>query len=182
VYELPDLKIDPHLTAFKTQVERSVADAQQSVDARDVGTAAQALRAALRAARRSRARRWPRRSISLKVQTRQTGRRRRIRRLRDRAGVDPVGAGGVEGVADETAARAGASCARRSTPNLYFTAAAVSMLLLVFIPFIVGNGGGVFRAPQGEFTFVGLANFINILMSADYPASDHAVVLLHAGR
>ncbi len=54
----------------------------------------------------------------------------------------------------------------------YLAPAALSMVLLLFVPFIVGTAVSFFAHRQGEFTFVGLSNFVNILSSADYPASD----------
>lgn len=55
---------------------------------------------------------------------------------------------------------------------LYLIPAAISMVLLVFIPFVVGTAVAFFAHRNGEFTFVGLSNFINILTSADTKITD----------
>ncbi len=51
----------------------------------------------------------------------------------------------------------------------YVTPAAVGMLLLVFIPFGYGLGLGFFRHDHGTYTFVGLANFVEILTGGGHP-------------
>lgn len=55
---------------------------------------------------------------------------------------------------------------------LYILPAALGMLLLVFIPFAVGTLVSLYAHRGGEFTFVGLANFWNILTSQDYAVTD----------
>jgi arabinogalactan oligomer/maltooligosaccharide transport system permease protein len=54
----------------------------------------------------------------------------------------------------------------------YIAPAALGMLILVFIPFTVGTVVSLFAHRQGEFTFVGLANFWSILSSRDYGITD----------
>ena len=51
----------------------------------------------------------------------------------------------------------------------YVTPAAVGMLLLVFVPFGYGLGLGFFRHDHGSYTFVGLANFVEILTGGGHP-------------
>ncbi|HPM76375.1 MAG TPA: extracellular solute-binding protein [bacterium] len=170
VYELPDLRIDPHLTAFKAQVERSVPMPNNPLMRAMWEPAAQALRAALRGAREPGAA-LAKAQYQLKVQTRKPP-----------AAKDPTPYAVALGLillalAAWWAWRMNRRARRRELREakhayLYLLPAAVSMLLLVFIPFIVGTAVAFFSHRQGEFTFVGLANFINILMSADYPASD----------
>ncbi len=55
---------------------------------------------------------------------------------------------------------------------LYLLPMAVSLLLLVFVPFIVGTAVAFFAHREGSFTFVGLANFFNIISSSDYAIDD----------
>ena len=54
----------------------------------------------------------------------------------------------------------------------YIAPAALAMVLLVFLPFVVGTAVSLFSHRAGEFTFVGLANFWNILSCADYEIGD----------
>ena len=54
----------------------------------------------------------------------------------------------------------------------YLAPAVIAMFLLVFIPFAVGTAVSLFAHRSGEFTFVGLSNFWNIITSADYEISD----------
>jgi arabinogalactan oligomer/maltooligosaccharide transport system permease protein len=41
--------------------------------------------------------------------------------------------------------------------------------LLVLLPFVVGSGLAFFSHRDGEYTFVGLANFLNIILARDWP-------------
>jgi len=50
----------------------------------------------------------------------------------------------------------------------YLAPAAIGMVILVFVPFAVGTAVSLFSHRAGEFTFVGFANYWNILASADY--------------
>ncbi len=43
--------------------------------------------------------------------------------------------------------------------------------LLVLLPFVVGSGLAFFSHREGEYTFVGIANFLNILLGRDWPIS-----------
>ena len=55
---------------------------------------------------------------------------------------------------------------------LYLAPAAFSMLVLVFVPFVVGSAVAFFAHRGGTFTYVGLSNFINIITSKDYAITD----------
>ncbi len=61
---------------------------------------------------------------------------------------------------------------RSKTAYLYLIPTLIGMGLLVFVPFIVGTAVAFFAHRQGEFTFVGFTNFINILSSRDYSLDD----------
>ena len=52
---------------------------------------------------------------------------------------------------------------------LYVAPAAIAMTALTAIPFIVGAAVSLFAHSQGQFTFVGLANFIDIIFARDWP-------------
>ncbi|HNZ02998.1 MAG TPA: extracellular solute-binding protein [Myxococcota bacterium] len=54
----------------------------------------------------------------------------------------------------------------------FLAPAAIATAVLVFVPFAVGTGVAFFSHYQGEFTYVGLSNFINILGSTDYAVTD----------
>jgi arabinogalactan oligomer/maltooligosaccharide transport system permease protein len=54
----------------------------------------------------------------------------------------------------------------------YCAPAAISIAVLVLIPFAVGVGLSFFHHGEGKYTFVGLANFIDILASRDYRVSE----------
>ena len=54
----------------------------------------------------------------------------------------------------------------------YCAPAATSILVLVLVPFAVGLGLSFFHHDSGHYTFVGLANFIDILASRDYRISE----------
>ncbi len=51
----------------------------------------------------------------------------------------------------------------------YIAPAAIAMLLLSVLPFVVGAGVSLFYHENNEFTFVGLANFTSILFAKDWP-------------
>ena len=55
---------------------------------------------------------------------------------------------------------------------LYLLPGAVALLVLLFVPFLVGTGVAFFSHQDGEFSFVGLAHFFNIIFSEDYALSD----------
>ncbi|HOE82454.1 MAG TPA: extracellular solute-binding protein [Myxococcota bacterium] len=55
---------------------------------------------------------------------------------------------------------------------LFLAPAAVATAVLVFVPFTVGTAVALFSHHQGTFTYVGFANFINILGSTDYSITD----------
>ncbi|MCB9758518.1 MAG: extracellular solute-binding protein [Alphaproteobacteria bacterium] len=54
---------------------------------------------------------------------------------------------------------------------LYVGPAAVSMGVLVMLPFVVGAGVSFFAHHQGSFTFVGLANYLDIVLARDWPVT-----------
>lgn len=51
---------------------------------------------------------------------------------------------------------------------IYVAPAALAMFVLVVIPFLVGAMVSLFSHHNGEFTFVGLANFLDILLARDW--------------
>jgi len=53
----------------------------------------------------------------------------------------------------------------------YAAPASIAMGLLVVAPFLVGAGVAFFTHHQGTFTFVGLANFLDILLARDFSPS-----------
>jgi arabinogalactan oligomer/maltooligosaccharide transport system permease protein len=55
---------------------------------------------------------------------------------------------------------------------LYLAPAFVGMVGVVFIPFVLGAAVSLFAHRDGEFTFVGLLNFVRILTSDTYPITD----------
>lgn len=55
---------------------------------------------------------------------------------------------------------------------LYLLPASLGMVVVVFVPFLVGGAVSLFTHKGGEFTFVGLKNFVSILQSSDYPVTD----------
>ncbi len=61
---------------------------------------------------------------------------------------------------------------RHRSAYAYIAPSAVGMILLVFVPFLVGTLVSLFAHRAGEFTFVGLSNFGSILACEDYPATD----------
>ncbi len=55
---------------------------------------------------------------------------------------------------------------------LYLAPAVIGMLLLIVTPFVVGSMVSLFAHRQGEFTYVGLTHFSNIIMSREYGLDD----------
>ncbi|HJN73994.1 MAG TPA: extracellular solute-binding protein [Myxococcota bacterium] len=53
----------------------------------------------------------------------------------------------------------------------YVAPAALAMSLLVVLPFLVGAGVSFFAHHQGEFTFVGLAHYVDIVLARDWPVT-----------
>jgi arabinogalactan oligomer/maltooligosaccharide transport system permease protein len=58
------------------------------------------------------------------------------------------------------------------TAYAYVAPGATALVVLVFVPFLVGTAVAFFAHEGGEFTFVGLSNFFSILASTDYPVTD----------
>mgnify|MGYP001570741726 CR=1 FL=1 len=54
----------------------------------------------------------------------------------------------------------------------YVAPAAAGMLVLVFVPFVFGVGLSLFHYDSGHYTFVGFANFIDILASRGYRVTE----------
>ncbi|WP_141590985.1 extracellular solute-binding protein [Myxococcus sp. AB056] len=54
----------------------------------------------------------------------------------------------------------------------YITPAAAGVALLVFVPFAVGLSLSLFHHEAGEYSFVGLANFVDILASRGYSITE----------
>lgn len=54
----------------------------------------------------------------------------------------------------------------------YLAPAVVGMGVLVLVPFVVGSAVSLFAHQNGEFTYVGLANFIDIIGSREYGLTD----------
>ena len=62
---------------------------------------------------------------------------------------------------------------RKNKPAyVYVAPAMIAMVVLVVTPFVVGSAVSLFAHRQGEFTFVGLSNFVDILMSKDFGLTD----------
>lgn len=62
---------------------------------------------------------------------------------------------------------------KRSAPAyVYLLPAGLAMAVLVITPFVVGSAVSLFAHREGEFTFVGLANFVSIITSEDYGLND----------
>ena len=55
---------------------------------------------------------------------------------------------------------------------LYLAPAGLGMGVLVVTPFVVGSAVSLFAHRDGQFTYVGLSNFLAIITSADYGLSD----------
>ncbi len=55
---------------------------------------------------------------------------------------------------------------------VYMAPAIVGMLVLLVVPFVVGAAVSLFSHVDGEFTYVGLANFLDIVLSRDYGITD----------
>jgi len=51
---------------------------------------------------------------------------------------------------------------------LYVAPAAIGSGLLIFLPFIIGASLSLYAHEEGEFTFVGFANFLSILLAQDF--------------
>jgi arabinogalactan oligomer/maltooligosaccharide transport system permease protein len=53
----------------------------------------------------------------------------------------------------------------------YVAPAAIGMGTLVVLPFVVGAGVSLFAHHNGAFTFIGLQNFLDILLARDWPVT-----------
>lgn len=54
---------------------------------------------------------------------------------------------------------------------LWVLPAALAMIALVVVPFVAGAAVSLFSHSQGEWTFVGFSNFLNLLLSRDWPVT-----------
>jgi arabinogalactan oligomer/maltooligosaccharide transport system permease protein len=54
----------------------------------------------------------------------------------------------------------------------YVAPAGAGLLVLVFIPFAAGMGLSFFHHQEGQYTFIGMRNFVDILTSRDYRLSE----------
>ena len=70
------------------------------------------------------------------------------------------------------APQAFAAARGQSGAYAYLLPAAVAMVVLVFIPFIVGAGMSLFWHDAAHWTFIGLSNFADILASREAPITD----------
>lgn len=62
---------------------------------------------------------------------------------------------------------------KASTPAyIYMAPAIVGMTILILVPFVVGSAVSLFSHQEGQFTYVGLANFIDIITSREYGLTD----------
>ncbi|MHA1568665.1 MAG: extracellular solute-binding protein, partial [Alphaproteobacteria bacterium] len=170
VYRLPDLTIDEHLLAFKAQVAHAVAMPNNPLMRAVWEPAAQALRGVLRGAR------LPEEALAkaqyqLKVQTRKPPPAKSA--LLYLAVLTLLLFSLAVWLVRKVKQQGGWRTLHESRhAYFYLLPATVAMLLLVFVPFAVGTAVAFFAHRGGEFTFVGLANFINILRSADYSVTD----------
>lgn len=55
---------------------------------------------------------------------------------------------------------------------VYLAPAIIGLGVLVAVPFVVGSAVSLFSYREGEFTYVGLANFIDIILSEEYGLRD----------
>ena len=58
---------------------------------------------------------------------------------------------------------------RHRREYLWVMPAGVAMVLLVVLPFVTGAAVSLFAHTNGEWTFVGLRHFVDILLSRDWP-------------
>ncbi len=86
------------------------------------------------------------------------------------AAVTLLGLGGLAWVGSR-AWLARAEMRRQAHAYAYVLPAALSMGLLVLAPFVVGAAVSLFEQVDGRFRFVGLANFLDILLSRDWPVT-----------
>jgi arabinogalactan oligomer/maltooligosaccharide transport system permease protein len=61
---------------------------------------------------------------------------------------------------------------RQSSAYAYLAPAAISMIVLVFVPFAVGAAMSLFWSDGTRWSFIGLANFADILGARDTPLHD----------
>ena len=83
-----------------------------------------------------------------------------------------LSAGALLGVHRARRARVVPRARKAVQAYLYLLPASLGMLVVVFVPFLVGSAVSLFAHEGGEFTFVGLKNFVRIVQSSDYPVTD----------
>jgi len=169
-YDLDGLDIDAHLTAFKAQVDNAVPMPNNPLMRAMWEPAAQALRGVMRGAR-SPQEALDKAQHQLKVLTRQPPEAKSAKPYL--ALLALAFSVLIVYLAFKVRRQGGLATLRESRhAYVYLLPAGVAMLLLVFVPFAVGTAVAFFSHRGGEFTFVGLANFVNILRSADYAVTD----------
>ncbi|HEY1555206.1 MAG TPA: sugar ABC transporter permease [Kofleriaceae bacterium] len=92
----------------------------------------------------------------------------------------PVAAGAILGIAAAIAAAQRAALTDRLARGMrvhrtalgFLAPAAVAMLVLVAVPFVIGIAIGFYDHHQGQWTFVGLRNFTEILSGGGRPLDD----------
>jgi arabinogalactan oligomer / maltooligosaccharide transport system substrate-binding protein/arabinogalactan oligomer / maltooligosaccharide transport system permease protein len=169
-YDAEGLNIDPHLLAFRAQIDTAMPMPNNPLMRSVWEPAAQALRSALRgsitpAAAMTKA------QHDLKVVTRPAP-----------PAKDPAPYVAVAllllavGLLVAALRARGQGAWRAAWKNrhayAYLLPTALGLLLLVLVPFLVGTAVAFFAHKSGEFTFVGLANFVNILSAHDYAITD----------
>ena len=170
VYERTDLDIDPHVLAFQAQIERSVPMSNNPLMRAMWEPASQALRAALRGSATP-AEALAKAQHHLKVVTRPAPPTKNPTPYLVVLGLVLAAAAAI---AAARAVRGGHVAQMRAQRHAYgyLLPTALALLLLVFVPFVVGTAVAFFAHRGGQFTFVGLSNFVNIITNADYAVTD----------
>ncbi|MDP8223820.1 MAG: extracellular solute-binding protein [Candidatus Lernaella stagnicola] len=170
VYDADDLNVDPHVLQFRAQIEHSEPMPNNPLMRSVWEPAAQALRGALR--------------VSLSPDEAMAKAQHHLMVIARPAppaknpwpyiGLALLAIVAWLGWTAIRVKRAGALAQMRKSRHAYFylLPTAVGLLLLVFIPFVVGTAVAFFSHKGGTFTFVGLANFASILAGADYAVTD----------
>ncbi|GAB4291964.1 MAG: hypothetical protein Kow0090_05680 [Myxococcota bacterium] len=78
----------------------------------------------------------------------------------------------LAGYLARTAYKSRAEIFRNKIAYAYMFPAVLAMALLVMLPFVVGSLVSLFTHRGGEFTFVGISNFVSIILSKDYGLTD----------
>ncbi|HPV04311.1 MAG TPA: extracellular solute-binding protein [Myxococcota bacterium] len=169
-WDLPDVVVDPIVMQFREAAATAIPMPNVPVMRAVWEPASQALRAALRGAAEPEA---AMESAMQRIEIATRPRPAAANPLFALAGLAILGIAALVWAArrfrrDDTWSRMRAS----SHAYAFLAPAAVATGVLVFVPFAVGTGVAFFSHHQGEFTYVGLANFINILGSTDYAVTE----------